>query len=48
MTYALLLSLARVDNVHGAGPLTLLFPLILVPIVAGLWWFSLRRSSRKG
>lgn len=48
MTYALLLSLARVDDVHGAGPLTLLFPLILVPIVGAIWWFSWRRSSRKG
>jgi hypothetical protein len=47
MTYALLLSLARVNNVGGGGALTLVFPLVLVPIVAGLWWFSLRRSSRK-
>jgi hypothetical protein len=47
MIYGLLLSLARVDDVSAGGPLTLLFPLVLVPIVAGLWWLSLRRSSRK-
>jgi len=42
MTLALLL-LAKVDNVHGAGPLTLIFPLVLVPIVATIWFVSLRR-----
>jgi hypothetical protein len=47
MIYALLLSLAHVDDVSAGGPLTLVFPLVLVPIVAGLWWLSLRRSSRK-
>jgi hypothetical protein len=46
MTYALLLSLASVNDVGGGGVLTLLFPLILVPIVAGLWWLSLRRSRK--
>jgi hypothetical protein len=48
MTYALLLSFARVDDVGGAGPLTLLFPLVLVPIMAGIWWLWLRRSSGDG
>jgi hypothetical protein len=44
MTAALLLPLARVDDVAAGGVLTLLFPLILVFIVAGLWYLSLRRS----
>jgi hypothetical protein len=47
MIYALLISLAKVDDVSAGGPLTLLFPLVLVPIVAGIWWFWLRQSSRK-
>jgi hypothetical protein len=41
-----LLLLAKVDNVSGGGPLTLIFPLILVFIVAGLWAFSLRHFGR--
>jgi hypothetical protein len=47
MTYALLLTLARIDDVSAGGPLTLLFPLVLVPVVAGIWWLWLRNSSRK-
>jgi hypothetical protein len=44
MIAALLLPLARVDDVAAGGPLTLLLPLVLVPIIAGLWYLSLRRS----
>jgi hypothetical protein len=32
-----------VDDVSGAAALTLVFPLVLVFVVAGLWAFSLRR-----
>ena len=46
MTAALLLPLARVDDVAAGGPLTLLFPLVLVFIIAGLWYLSLRRSRK--
>jgi hypothetical protein len=41
MMLALLL-LAKVDNTGGGGPLTLVFPLILVFIVAVLWAISFR------
>jgi hypothetical protein len=48
MIYALLLGLARVDDVAAGGVLTLVFPLVLVFIVTGLWgvWW-LRRSRRE-
>lgn len=45
MMFALLV-LAKVDNTHGGGPLTLIFPLILVFIIAALWAVSLRRFER--
>jgi hypothetical protein len=41
-----LLLLAKVDNVSGGGPLTLIFPLILVFIIAALWALSLRHLRR--
>ncbi|MEA2211537.1 MAG: hypothetical protein QOF83_1485 [Solirubrobacteraceae bacterium] len=41
-----LLLLAKVDNVSGGGPLTLIFPLILVFIVAVLWALSFRHFRR--
>jgi hypothetical protein len=41
--FALLLPLAEANNTHDGGPLTLIFPLILVFIVAALWAASLRR-----
>lgn len=45
MSYAILLGLAKVDDVSAGGPLTLIFPLVLVFVIAGLWtaWW-LRRS----
>lgn len=44
MILALLLPLAGIDDVGSAGWLTLVFPLILVFIIAGIWWAILRRS----
>jgi hypothetical protein len=44
MTLAALLSLATIDDVSAGGWLTLVFPLILVFVIAGLWWLSLRHS----
>jgi hypothetical protein len=41
-----LLVLAKVDNTGGGGPLTLIFPLILVFIVALLWALSFRHYRR--
>jgi hypothetical protein len=48
MILALLLGLARVDDVGAGGVLTLVFPLVLVFLVAGLWgvWW-LRRSGKE-
>jgi hypothetical protein len=46
MIYALLTELAKVDDVSAGGPLTLLFPLVLVFVVAGLWWAWWLRRSR--
>jgi hypothetical protein len=46
MNLALLLTLAGVDNnTSGGGPLTLVFPLVLVFVVAALWWLSMRHSG---
>jgi hypothetical protein len=45
MIAAALLALARVDDTSGAGPLTLLFPLVLVFVVLALWALWLRRSG---
>ncbi|MFZ0090554.1 MAG: hypothetical protein WAL63_13655 [Solirubrobacteraceae bacterium] len=47
MIYALLFTFAHVSHVAAGGALTLLFPLILVPIVFGIWWVWLRQSSKK-
>jgi hypothetical protein len=41
-----LLLLAHVDNTGGAAPLTLIFPLVLVFIVAGLWVLAFRHFRR--
>jgi hypothetical protein len=38
--------LAGVNNVHGGGPLTLVFPLVLVPIIAAIWVAWWMRRSR--
>jgi hypothetical protein len=48
MIYALLVGAARVDDTGAGGVLTLLFPLVLVFIIAGLWatWW-MRRSGRE-
>jgi hypothetical protein len=46
MIYALLTGMAKVDDVSAGGPLTLLFPLVLVFVVAGLWWAWWLRRSR--
>jgi hypothetical protein len=44
MTLVALVSLASIDDVSAGGWLTLVFPLVLVFIIAGLWWISLRHS----
>jgi hypothetical protein len=44
MTLAALLTFARIDNTGGAGPLTLIFPLVLLFVIAALWWVWMRRS----
>ena len=44
MIGAVLLPIAGVNNTGGvAGVLTLLLPLVLVPIVLAVWWVALRR-----
>jgi hypothetical protein len=49
MILGLLIGLAGVDDTGGgAGVLTLAFPLVLVFIVAGLWWAWWSRRSRNG
>lgn len=47
MSHALLFVLARVDDVSAGGPLTLIFPLVLVFIVAAIWTAWWMRRSRK-
>jgi hypothetical protein len=42
----MLSALAAIDNTHGGGPLTLVFPLVLVFVVAALWAVALRRRRR--
>jgi hypothetical protein len=43
------LLIAHVDDVSAGGVLTLLFPLVLVFVVAALWWaWWLRRSRNSG
>jgi hypothetical protein len=49
MIHALLIPVAGVDDTGGgAGVLTLVFPLVLVFIVAALWWAWWVRRSRNG
>jgi hypothetical protein len=49
MIHGALIALAEVDHTGGgAGVLTLVFPLVLVFIVAGLWWGWWVRRSRNG
>ncbi|MDQ6836049.1 MAG: hypothetical protein M3016_07660 [Actinomycetota bacterium] len=48
MILALVLAVTKVDDVSAAGPLTLIFPLVLVFVVAGLWAVSFRRFGRGG
>lgn len=43
---ALHLLIAGVNNSGGAAPLTLIFPLVLVPIVAAIWAAWWMRRSR--
>jgi hypothetical protein len=43
---ALHLVMAGVNNNGGAGPLTLIFPLVLVPIIALVWAAWWMRRSR--
>jgi hypothetical protein len=45
MILASLLVVAHVDDTGGAGPLTLVFPLVLVFVVLPLWLLWLRRSG---
>ena len=47
MTAGLLLCLARVDDVSAGGWLTLVFPLVLVFVIAALWatWWRRRSGS---
>jgi len=40
------LVMAGVNNNGGAGPLTLIFPLVLVPIIALIWAAWWMRRSR--
>jgi hypothetical protein len=47
MMLAMLIGLASVDDVASGGPLTLLFPLVLVFVIALLWWISFRRSRNE-
>jgi hypothetical protein len=42
----LLIPLAAVNDTGAGGVLTLLLPLVLVFVVLGLWWVSLRRRPR--
>jgi hypothetical protein len=48
MIYGLISLLAKVDDVSAGAVLTLVFPLVLVFIVAGLWvaWWT-RRSRHE-
>ena len=46
MIDGLLFALARVDDVSAGGPLTLIFPLVLVFIVAAIWTAWWMRRSR--
>ena len=43
MILSLLLPFASVNNSGGGGPLTLIFPLVFVFVVLGLWWVAFRR-----
>lgn len=43
MTVALLLTLAKADDIPAGGPLTLIFPLILLFVIVGLWALAFRR-----
>jgi hypothetical protein len=43
MMASLLLAMAHVDDVASGGPLTLVFPLVFVFVVFGLWWLAFRR-----
>jgi hypothetical protein len=47
MIYGLVSLLAKVDDVSAGGVLTLVFPLVLVFVVAGLWaaWWTRRRRN---
>jgi hypothetical protein len=40
------LLIAGINNNGGAGPLTLIFPLVLVPIIAAIWVAWWMRRSR--
>jgi hypothetical protein len=44
MSVSVLAVLASVNNSGSVGALTLIFPLVFVFVVLGLWWVSLRRS----
>jgi hypothetical protein len=44
MMISLLLPLAGVNDVPAGAVLTLVFPLVFVFVVLGIWWLSLRRS----
>jgi hypothetical protein len=46
MNVLLLIGTAQVDAVGRGGVLTLIFPLVLVPIVALIWVVWWRRRSR--
>lgn len=41
------LLIAGINNTGGGGPLTLIFPLVLVPIVALVWaaWWMVRSRN---
>jgi uncharacterized membrane protein YjdF len=44
MNLLLVVPLAGIDDVNSAGWLTLVFPLVLVFVIAAIWWVLLRHS----
>jgi hypothetical protein len=44
MSLSLLSALASVNNSGSSGVITLVFPLVFVFVVLGIWWVSLRHS----
>lgn len=47
MILRLLLPIANVNDISAGGVLSLLFPLVFVFIVLGIWVASLRRARKR-